>query len=68
MSKFIKKKLPDFKPPAYVKSNNYVRTGTTIVLSPDSAYYKVFPRDVNKIWENHTQKPYLYMAERIQEN
>src|SRR6185312_6175003 len=65
MSKYIKKKLPDFKPPVYFKSNDYVRTGNTIVLYPDSAYYKAFPQDVNKIWGNHTQKPYLFLAERM---
>lgn len=65
MSKYIKKKLPDFEPPLYFKSNDYVRTGTTIILSPDSAYYKAFPQDANNIWDNHTQKPYLYLAEKM---
>lgn len=65
VSKFIRKKLPDFKPPAYFPSNDYVRTGSTIVLYADSAYYKAFPQEVNKIWDNHTQKPYLYLAERM---
>jgi hypothetical protein len=68
MSKYIKKKLPDFEPPAYFKSNDYVRTGTTIVLYADSVYYKTFSQDANKIWENHTQKPYLYLAERMRGN
>lgn len=68
VSKYIRKKLPDFKPPAYFASNDYVRTGTTIVLFADSEYYKVFPQDVNKIWNNHTQKPYLFLAERMPAN
>lgn len=68
VSKYIRKKLPDFKPPAYFASNDYVRTGTTIVLFADSQYYKVFPQDVNKIWNNHTQKPYLFLAERMPAN
>lgn len=68
VSKYIRKTLPDFKPPAYFKSNNYVRTGNTIVLYADSEYYKKFPQDVNKIWENHTQKPYLFLTEKLPDN
>lgn len=68
ISKFIKKKLPDFKPPVYFKSNDYVRTGHTIILYADSAYYKEFPQNTNNVWENHTQKPYLFLAERMPAN
>ncbi|MEO6837248.1 MAG: META domain-containing protein [Ginsengibacter sp.] len=68
VSKFIKKALPDFKPPEYFKSNYYVRTGTTIVLYADSAYYKKFPQDVNKVWENHSQVRYLFLTERLPED
>ncbi|HEY5370713.1 MAG TPA: hypothetical protein VIJ75_17140 [Hanamia sp.] len=67
MSKYIKKKLPDFEPPLYLKSNDYVRTGTTIVLYAYRAYYQAFPQDATKTWENHTQKTYLYLAKRIPE-
>lgn len=65
MQKYIKKKLPDFEPPVYFKSNDYVRTGTTIVLYADSAYYKAFPQDPNNVWENHSREPYLYLTERM---
>lgn len=65
ISKSIKKKLAEFEPPVYFKSNDYVRTGITIVLYADSTYYKAFPQDANKIWDNHTQKPYLYLAEKM---
>jgi heat shock protein HslJ len=67
ISKYIKKSLPDFVPPSYFSSNNYVRTGMTIVLKADSGYYKKFPQNPNKIWMNHTQLPYLFLAEKLNE-
>lgn len=68
VSKYIKKALPEFIPPKYFSSNNYVRTGNTIVLYADSIYYKRFSEDANKIWQHHTQVPYLYLAEKMPEN
>lgn len=68
VSKLIKKTLPDFIPPVYFESNDYVRTGTTIVMYADSDYYKRFPQNVNKVWMNHPQTPYLFLAERLPDN
>lgn len=65
VSKAVKKKLNDFTPPVYFKSNNYVRTGTTILLYADSDYYKEFPEDVSKVWQNHFQAPYLFLAKKL---
>lgn len=65
LSKEIKKTLPDFKAPVYVKSNQYVRTGTTIVLYADSAYYRQFPREADKIWKNHSQEAYLFLTQAL---
>jgi len=67
ISKYIKKFLPDFVPPTYFSSNNYVRTGSTIVLKADSDYYKKYPQDRNKVWMNHFPGPYLFLAEKLNE-
>ena len=66
-SKFVTKNLKGFKPPEYYNSNNYVRTGTMIILLADSAYYKSFPQSSDKIFINHFHTPYLYLAEKLPE-
>lgn len=63
--KAVKKQLPGFKAPQYYKSNNYVRTGTTIVLHADESYYKLFPKDPSKIWQHHLIEPYLYLTQKL---
>lgn len=63
----IKKTLPNFKQPAYVKSSDYVRTGTTIVLFPDPDYYKKYPDDQKQIFVHHFPGAYLYLAEKLDE-
>lgn len=68
VGKIIKKALPGFEPPAYFPSSNYVRIGNTIVLYADSAYYKKFPQDVNKVWMNHGQTQYLFLTDRLPDN
>ena len=35
---------------------------------PDSAYYVKFPEVKDSIWHNHTQVPYLFLAERLPAN
>ncbi len=67
VSKAVKKQLPQFKAPEYYKSNNYVRTGATIVLYADDVYYKQFPKDVTKIWKHHFIEPYLYLTQKLNE-
>ena len=61
--KSIKKHLPEFKEPVYYKSNNYVRTGNTIVLFANESYFKVFPDDSPNIWQHHFVEPYILLAE-----
>jgi hypothetical protein len=63
-SKLIRKKLPDFIPPEYVKSNNYVRTGNTVILYADENYYKKFPKNSPDISIHHNFNAYLYLLER----
>ncbi|HTN46912.1 MAG TPA: lipase family protein [Flavipsychrobacter sp.] len=65
VSKSVKKQLPGFQTPEYFKSNYYVRTGNTIVLFADEAYYQVFKESANDIWQHHLPKPYLYLAEKL---
>jgi len=65
VSKLVKKQFPDFKTPEYYKSNNYVRTGVTIVLYADEEYYKVFTDDPTKIWQHHLLEPYFYLAQKL---
>lgn len=61
MAKRIKKYLPDFKAPAYFNSSDYVRTGNTIVLYPDEAYYQKFSNDSKDLMIHHSFPPYLYL-------
>lgn len=67
LSRQVKKTIPDFTAPQYYQSNYYVRTGNTIVLYPDSAYYKLFSNDPGNpdIWQHHLPKQYLFLTERM---
>jgi hypothetical protein len=65
VSKSVKKYLPGFQPPAYFKSNDYVRTGTTIVLLPGADYYQKFPQDKTKVFVNHFHQPYLFLTAQL---
>lgn len=65
VSRMVQKQLPELKIPAYSSSNYYVRTGNTIVLYADDAYYQSFPSDPEQIWANHLIQPYLYLVEKL---
>lgn len=63
----VKKQLPSLTLPEYYNSNYYVRTGNTIVLYPDDAYFQLHnnePTNTN-IWEHHWPVAYLIMAEKL---
>ncbi len=63
----VKKQLPDLTLPQYYDSNYYVRTGNTIVLYPDDAYFKLHnnePTNTN-IWEHHWPVAYLMLVEKL---
>ncbi|MBU6204169.1 MAG: lipase family protein [Bacteroidetes bacterium] len=64
LEQFIRKTLPDYNPPKYFNSNNYTRTGTSIILYADESYYKLFPNDADKLWTHHAFEPYLYLIDR----
>lgn len=61
LSKTIKKNLPGYQPPAYYHSTYYVRTGTTIVLMPDSDYFKKYPNQSDSVFTHHYHDAYLYL-------
>ncbi|MCE7054337.1 hypothetical protein LZF95_06600 [Algoriphagus sp. AGSA1] len=67
ISKGVTKQLPAFTPPQYVQSNYYVRTGTTLVLRPDEAYFNWYSNeaDTKNIWQHHLPVQYLYLAEKL---
>jgi len=64
-SKLIMKKLPDFVPPKYYQSNNYVRTGKTVILFADDNYYKKFPEFSSAISTHHNFNAYLYLLNNM---
>lgn len=69
MSKRVQKILPEFVPPPLYYSNNYVRTGNTIVLYPkadDENYYKTFPNDSKDLMIHHSFPPYLYLLNQLE--
>ncbi|TLV01221.1 lipase family protein [Dyadobacter luticola] len=64
--KIVKKSLPEYVKPAYLKSSNYMRTGPSVMLWADSEYYKKFPdSDVNP-FAHHAPQQYLYLMEKYQ--
>jgi hypothetical protein len=63
VSKYVRKFLPDFIPPGYYPSNDYVRTGISVILAADGDYYKIFPGDNKTIFAHHLQKAYLYLLD-----
>ena len=65
VSKSVKENLDGFEAPEYFQSNDYVRTGTTVVLYPDEDYYKQYPQDKSKAFINHLHPPYLYLANKL---
>ncbi|WP_460945292.1 lipase family protein [Spirosoma daeguense] len=61
----IKKNLNGYVSPKYYNSNHYVRTGTTIVLRADSAYFAKYPNSQEKVFTHHFHPPYMYLAEKL---
>lgn len=65
--RFVNESLPGFQAPEYLQANNYVRTGSTIVLYADEEYYKNYPDNPEKIFIHHLQGPYLYLIRMMKE-
>ncbi|WP_052323916.1 lipase family protein [Flavihumibacter sp. ZG627] len=64
-SKFVKKQIPGYQPPAYINSNNYVRTGHMIALAADADYYTRFPDSKENIFAHHLHNAYMYLAAKL---
>ncbi|GGM81132.1 hypothetical protein GCM10010967_11180 [Dyadobacter beijingensis] len=64
--KMVRKTLPEFQPPAYFNSANYVRIGPTIVLLADNDYYQKFPDSKQNVFIHHLMAPYLYLLANYQ--
>ncbi|MBO0933725.1 META domain-containing protein [Fibrella sp. HMF5036] len=65
-SRTVKKNLKGYVAPEYYNSNHYVRTGATVVLLADSAYYRRFPDSREKIFAHHFHMPYLYLVSNLE--
>ncbi len=63
-SKMVSKNLPNYVEPTYSKTNNYVRTGNTIVLFADDDYYKLYPNSNEIVFIHHLHEPYLYLLNK----
>lgn len=63
-SKFVVKSIKEFQSPKYMSSNNYVRTGETIVLLADDTYSLKYPDSNENIFVHHDFLPYIYLTER----
>ncbi|HEX2536245.1 MAG TPA: META domain-containing protein [Chitinophagaceae bacterium] len=64
-ARLVRKHLPDYRPPAYAATNNYVRTGNIIVLLADSAYYREFPDSPDKVFVHHSHRAYARLLEKV---
>ncbi|CAN0271009.1 unnamed protein product, partial [Phaeothamnion confervicola] len=64
--KTVTKTLPEFQPPVYFNSSNYVRIGPTIILPADKEYYEKFPDSREKVFTHHLMAPYLYLLSKYQ--
>ena len=65
MAKQVQKYYPNFIPPTFHESTNYVRVGQTVVLYADKEYYKIFPNIKNKIWQHHKFEAYFYLLDKL---
>lgn len=66
MSGQIRKHLHEFSPPVYCSSNDYVRTGASIILNGDTEYNMQFPIDKQQIMNQHSFYAYLFLAQQLQ--
>jgi hypothetical protein len=63
--KIIKNSFEEYKAPQYYSSNDYVRTGLTIVLHSDEEYFKIYPDSNEDIFIHHLHAPYLYLLDKL---
>ncbi len=61
----LRRSWPYFEAPPFAHTSHYVRTGRSVVLYADSAYYAHFPPNPDKIWEHHSQQAYMFLVQRL---
>lgn len=66
-SKMVQDHVEGYVPPQYYHSNHYVRTGRTIVLLTNEAYYQQYPDDNSEVFIHHLHAPYLLLLEQLDE-
>ena len=64
VSGIVEENLEGFVPPKYLKSNNYVRTGSIIILYADDDYFLKFS-DKEDIFVHHLNNAYLYLLSKL---
>jgi hypothetical protein len=67
VSKMVRKTLPEFQPPVYAKTADFVRIGPTITLLGDDAYYKLYPDSKTDVFVHHLLEPYLYLIDQYKQ-
>jgi hypothetical protein len=58
----VRKTLSGLGRPEYAEGMNYQRAGTSVVLEPDSAYYRIFPNEAAKVFQHHGFDAYDWLA------
>ncbi len=61
----LEKSKPGFEAAKYTESLDYVRTGNTIVLLADEAYYRLYPDSDTNVFVHHFHEPYLYLLHQL---
>ncbi len=65
ISDYVKKNIENFEPPTYFQSNNYVRTGHTIILLGDEDYFGQFPLERDNLFRHHYPDAYLFLSNKL---
>ena len=58
----VGKALPGLQSGIYGVGMNYQRAGTPVVLEPDSAYYRIFPKITEQVFEHHALEAYDWLT------
>lgn len=59
----IRKTLPQYKMPPFVKSHSYSPAGSPIILAPTADYEKKYPFDGKNVFIHHGYEPYQELLE-----
>jgi hypothetical protein len=61
--KFVRKSLPGYQQPVFVKGHNYMPAGVPVILYPDSTYDNQYKYDGKNIFIHHVYAPYAQLLE-----